>query len=89
MLRALKIPTEKINGELEQMKEWSFAKTASRQILGSMNDFVNMLGAGRDDEPLLQRAVWLAESPCSPIGMDSPWEATAKTFGEKFSRRNF
>lgn len=88
MLRALKIPPDKIQAELNQMKEWHFAKTASRQILGSMNDFVNMLGARRDDdEPLLQQALWLAESPCSPIGMDSPLEATTKVFGEKFSRR--
>jgi hypothetical protein len=53
-----------------------------------MNDFVNMLDASRDyDEPLLQHALWLAESPCSPIGIDSPLEATAKVFREKFSRR--
>ena len=52
--------------------------------LGSMNDFAQMLEARRDDdEPLLQKALWLAESPCSPIGMDSPWESTAKVFGEK------
>ncbi len=87
VLHPLKFSADKINSELDQMKEWHFAKTASRQILGSMTDFVNMLGASRDDEPLLRQALWLAETPCSPIGMDSPMAATAKVCGGGFLRR--
>lgn len=63
------------------MTEWRFAKTASRQILGSMNDFANMFGAYNEDQmPLKQQALKLAQAPCSPIRMQSPLEATASVF---------
>ncbi len=41
-----------------------------------MNDFVNMLSFDPPGLPLRERALSLAESPCSPIGMDSPKRAT-------------
>ena len=42
-LAALKIPTDKIEKELAEMSSRTFSKTASRQLLGSMNDFANAL----------------------------------------------
>ena len=82
ILTKLGIPKEKIANELAEMTTWSFAKTASRQVLGSMNDFANALDfyAG-NGETLLRLQTRLAETPCSPIGMDSPLEATCKLFG--------
>lgn len=84
MLRRLGVSGSKIEPELAQMTSWSFAKTASRQVLGSMTDFANMLEAFMDDgAPLVKQALRLARSPCSPLGMDSPIEATAALFGVK------
>lgn len=81
-LAALNVPADKIYTELVEMDSWVFAKTASRQVLGSMNDFANALdfyvGHGESLKRLEQR---LGETPCSPIGMDSPIDATCKLFG--------
>lgn len=68
MLRALSIPEEAIARELAEMRECRVAKTASRQVLGSMNDFAFMLEAGwREEETLLAKSLFLAQTPCSPI----------------------
>jgi hypothetical protein len=86
MLGAIALPPEKILAELQEMTEWRFAKTASRQILGSMNDFAKILDVYIEDgAPLQQQALRLARYPCSPIGMDNPINATAAVFGEKLS----
>jgi hypothetical protein len=86
MLEAIALPPEKILAELQEMTEWRFAKTASRQILGSMNDFAKILDVYIEDgAPLQQQALRLARYPCSPIGMDNPINATAAVFGEKLS----
>lgn len=81
-LAALNIPKEQIAKELAEMSSWAFAKTASRQILGVMTDFGKALDfyVGRG-ETLLQLQARLVETPCSPIGMDSPVESTCKLFG--------
>jgi hypothetical protein len=48
-------------------------KTASRQVLGSMNDFAYLLEAFyRDPLSLTDVAVRLAATPCGPIGMRHP-----------------
>jgi len=57
------------------------SKTASRPLLGSMNDFVHMLSLYPPGRPLLERALMLAESPCSPIGGSSE-TATVELFGK-------
>lgn len=86
MLGAMNIPPKKILAELQEMSEWQFAKTASRQILGSMNDFAKVLDVYLEDGALLkQQAFRLARYPCSPIGMQSPLQATAGVFGEQLS----
>lgn len=86
VLSAMTIPPDKILAELQEMTEWRFAKTASRQILGSMNDFAKMLAVNIEDgAPLMQQTLRLARCPCGPIGMDSPLKATAAIFGEKLS----
>jgi hypothetical protein len=73
---------EKIAKEVAKMSSWAFAKTASRQVLGVMTDFGKALdfyvGHG---ETLQQLQARLAETPCSPIGMDSPVERTCNLFG--------
>ena len=83
MLRQIGIPETKIQGDLTGMNDYVLAKTASRTILGSMTDFANMLEYTFDSSSLELQALELAKSPCRPIGMDSPIEATTKVFGER------
>lgn len=87
MLRILGISEESIRAETKEMFRWTFAKTDSRQMLGSMNDFVKVLDTFMDDgAPVLKQALRLATAPCSPIGMDSPIEATCQLFGVEAPR---
>jgi hypothetical protein len=80
MLHALLIEPQGIASEISAMSECLVARTNSRQVLGSMLDFTNMLEAYLDERPLVEVALHLAESPCSPIGMESPDRATRALF---------
>ena len=42
MLRAIGVPEVEVIRELRHMVDWRIAKTASRRVLGSMNDFAWM-----------------------------------------------
>ena len=79
MLTALGIPGPQIFEEQQHMAEIVFARTFSRQILGSMNDFDRMLDFG-PGESLTSAALRLAEAPCGPIEMESPDRATVRVF---------
>jgi len=82
LLQQLGVPKKEIEAETREMLRWTFAKTASRQVLGSMNDFANLLDAYVDDgAPLLQQSLRLGRAPCRPLGMDNPLRATAALFG--------
>jgi hypothetical protein len=80
VLRALKIGEDKVAGEEEAMRDFVMAPTNNRRALGSMNDFANMLEAYLDDRSLTEVALHLADSPCSPLGMKSPRDATLELF---------
>lgn len=67
-------------GELNEMTSWHLAATESRRVLGSMNDFASMLDVVPHEETLLGPALGLAEAPCSPIGGQSPRDATRALF---------
>jgi hypothetical protein len=58
-----------VTGELAQMNEHRIATTASRSVVGSMNDFAHLAQAHRDsgstDLRELSRA--LATTPCGPL----------------------
>ncbi len=52
------------------MSEGRYAKTASRSVLGSMNEFVYLAGAYRDRrgaDDLVALSLWLAQTPCGPL----------------------
>jgi hypothetical protein len=70
----------KVAEEEDAMRDAVMATTNNRRVLGSMNDFANMLDAYLDDRCLTEVALHLADSPCSPIGMNSPREATLTLF---------
>jgi len=61
------------------MSAYAFARTTSRQILGTMNDFHRMLELAPSDT-LVSAALELAEAPCGPIGMDTPERTTVSLF---------
>jgi len=79
ILLALGIPEPAAREEQRQMLPIVFARTDSRQILGTMNDFDRMLEP-RPGQTLVSAALELAEAPCSPIGMESPDRATVSLF---------
>ncbi len=82
-LRTIGIPSVAIDRELAEMSTVSVAKTASRIVLGSMNDFAFMLEWSLNRrESLSSAASMLADSPCKPIGMESPLGATKAAFAE-------
>ncbi len=83
-LKKLQIAQDKIEAELSAMQEWTFAKTANRRVLGSMNDFLRMLEFMLDSGETLDELSWrLGDAPCSPLGMSTPIEATKEAFKEK------
>jgi len=54
--------------ELESMDEWILAKTASRSVLGIMNEFSHLADAYRwrhDLIDLVELSLWLSQVPCS------------------------
>jgi len=81
LLRAIEIPDKRIQQELEAMQEAAVGKPLSRSVLGSMNDLASGLLYRLDDdpdEPFEQVALDLAETPCSPLGYDSPRETARR-----------
>ena len=80
MLQSLGIPVSKIEAELLAMTDMVVSATASRTILGSMNDFTQMFEYFPKEMPPFGVARDLAKSPCSPIGMNSPDRATVELF---------
>lgn len=70
LLRALGIGRAFIDPELAEMRQHRLAKTASRSVLGVMNEFVRMAGYYREDHPefgLVELSLWLAQIPCGPL----------------------
>lgn len=80
-LEALNAPKAVIDAEVNELLDVNIAKTASRVVLGSMNDFQFMVRHIRNQSPrasLLELGLELAETPCSPLGYDHPSEAALK-----------
>jgi len=59
-----------LRSELAAMGEHVVAKTASRRILGVMNEFAHLSDSYRDSRglvDLVELSLWLANVPCSPL----------------------
>ncbi len=80
----LDVDTEQVAQERRAMDRLQIAPTASRSVLGMMNDMARMadghIASEGPDVDLDQVALMLNESPCGPIKMASP---------DKFSRNLF
>ena len=70
VLAAHRTPAEFIDAELQGMDQVRLARTASRSVVGIMNEFTYLARAYRGDTPapdLLALAVRLAATPCGPL----------------------
>ena len=75
VLERVAVPSAMIRRELSEMTTVQIGRTASRSVLGTMNDFRYQLGAMRAHgvrRDLVDWSLRLAETPCKPIGYDCP-----------------
>lgn len=75
ILKTLQVPPAAIARELEAMQPIYFGRTNNRVVLGSMNDFVSMFRFALERNPDstdFDWSIFLARTPCSPLGMKSP-----------------
>jgi uncharacterized protein DUF6933 len=59
-----------VDEELQRMRDWRLGPTASRSVVGIMNEFTYLAEAWRDDQPqpdLHALALRLATTPCGPL----------------------
>jgi len=83
VLKHLGIPWSAIDREVREMQEASVARTANRSVLGIVNEF-GFAAPYRlvEGASLVDVALWLAETPSKPIGMNSPDRETKTAFAE-------
>lgn len=70
VLHGLGVPLEFVLQEVGAMSEVSYAKTANRSVVGSMNDFAFMADVARahgQGDDLVALSVDLADTPCGPL----------------------
>jgi hypothetical protein len=70
VLAALRVPTPFVEAELEHMADRRLGPTASRSVVGVMNEFVHLADvyrAGRGEPDLLDLSLRLSRTPCSPL----------------------
>ena len=64
------VAPDPVEHELDAMRDHVLAKTASRRVLGVMNEFAflaDRFRQERDDVDLIDLALWLAQVPTSPL----------------------
>ena len=70
VLEGLGVPVEFVLQEVGVMSEASYAKTATRSVVGSMNDFAFMADVARahgQGDDLVALSVDFADTPCGPL----------------------
>ncbi len=84
VLRELGLPESALLVEMEHLADIGIGPTASRSVLGSMNDF-GYLGRSfverRGGTDLVALALDLADTPCGPLGYSSPKDFTRGLLG--------
>lgn len=84
VLQAIGVADHAIRNEERAMADVSVGRTASRRVLGSMNDFALMVDGNLEDSTsLLDVSLRLAETPCSPLEMDTPRRTTVALFSTR------
>lgn len=75
VLREIGAAPELVESEARETKQIAIGTTASRRVLGSLNDLAFLARLTIADHPpidLVTLAVELAEAPCSPLDYESP-----------------
>lgn len=83
LLLALGVPPDAVAAERAHMADCAIGPTASRSVLGSLNDLMWQFEVGLRNGPewsALEYALWLSETPCKPIEYASPDRATRALF---------
>jgi len=83
VLLRLGVSVHQAQAECAKMSPVVFGPTRNRRVLGTLNDFMFQLSWHLHDHPgasLLDASLWLAETPCSPIGYASPDKLSAQLF---------
>ncbi len=84
MLEAIGVAEHSVRNEEREMADVAIGRTASKRVLGSMNDFAWMVdGYLEGTISLLDVSLRLAETPCSPLEMDTPRRTTVALFAGK------
>ena len=77
VLLGLGVRSSVIEREVRAMAGPRIGRTANRQVLGSMNDFLRMMRSHPwPPSSLAAVSLELAKAPCGPIGMASPDDLT-------------
>lgn len=83
MFTAIGVPADDATAELDAMQRWVVGKTASRRVLGSLNDLAFQLQVALRELPdrtLLEHSLWLARTPLKFIDYGGPDQATLAAF---------
>ena len=81
VLHAIGVAEQAVRDEERAMADMAVGRTATKRVLGSMNDFAWMAdGYLEGSASLFDASLHLAETPCSPLDMDSPRRATVALF---------
>jgi hypothetical protein len=83
ILTALAIPDAAVRAERECMREHRIGRTASRRVLGSLNDLMFLLEHSLHAHPQrshLEHSLWLAQTPCKLVNHSAPDRATQALF---------
>lgn len=86
LLQIIGVPPAEIANELAQMQEHRVASTASKSVLGSLNEVIYHLSwslSGHSDRSLLEHALHLADIPNKPTGYADAAKATRSLFKAK------
>jgi hypothetical protein len=86
MLVSIGVPAEAVIAERDAMRDVVIAKTASRRVLGSLNDLAFQLQVGLNhfpDRTLLEHSLWLAQTPLKLIEYGAPDRATVAAFATR------
>jgi hypothetical protein len=91
VLRAYGIPEAQVEAEAIEMQQGYLATTASRKVLGCLNDFMYHFELQYQEHPgltLLEQAMRLAEMPSAAIEFAFPFEATNALFATQKALRS-
>lgn len=83
LLIEIGVPDEAVAAERASMTEWVVGKTASRRVLGSLNDLAFQLKVGLEHRPqrtLMEHSLWLAKTPLKVIEYGAPDRTTVAAF---------